>query len=931
MDQTHERIERLERLVADLDVRVGRLEPAQCPAKAVADRPPRPEAARPAPRAPEPAAPTPVPAAFPPPAKLSDVLPFDLSREELEDLVGGRVLAWVGGLAVLLGMVFLFALAISAGWIGETARVGLGAVASGGLLALGFWLHESRARTDAALASVATGIAGLFLTVTVAAQVYDVVPQLLAVLLAVAVGAIATGLAVRWESRGIAVLGILGALIAPVLGGVAGDGGTMLILFIALASAAGVLLWLRWDWFALAAFAVATPQWIAYLVDGPPAPSQLAVLVGFGALGAVVAVGHDVRLHAKRLRSSSAYLLALSAIVVSAVGWATLSDVAGEGAGNAWLAGIAVVHIGIGLAGRPLGLSHDLRLLALVLGTVIGDVAFGLIMDGPALTIGWALTGVGFTVLMSRRRPTDAAEGVLTQVGLGGHVALSMLSAIAVSDPAQVLNGSAELSASGAAAVAALAAACLVSARIAGERNEDWRIALDSLGLAAIALLTALTLDGLQLVLAWTLEVVALAGISRRTGDPVAALGAIGFVTLAAIHALVVEAPPEALTAGLAAPAQAVVALAAVGGSLALLSAWILPEVPEVRAALTALAAVALLYLTALTLDGLPLVLAWAAEAIALAAIGRRTGDEVARLGALVFVGAAALHAVAVEAQPAGLDTGYPDQLAALAALAGVAVSLLVLALWTEPERRDLQMVLSALAALSLLYVTAVGLAGAPLAVAWTIEAAALAAIARRTGDEVAAVGSFAFVGAAALHAIVLEAPPVSLVTGLADPVDAIAAFAGVAGCLMLMGAWAAEESPDAATILRGLAALAALYLASTVVVTPFESDSAVDSALLSAHQQGQMVLSVFWALVGVGTMVLGLRRDLAIVRIAGLALLGVAVAKVFLFDLATLTAGYRVVSFIGLGLLLLGGALVWQRLRPRALADLRETPTGVR
>jgi uncharacterized membrane protein len=59
--------------------------------------------------------------------------------------------------------------------------------------------------------------------------------------------------------------------------------------------------------------------------------------------------------------------------------------------------------------------------------------------------------------------------------------------------------------------------------------------------------------------------------------------------------------------------------------------------------------------------------------------------------------------------------------------------------------------------------------------------------------------------------------------------------------------------------------------------------------------------------------------------------LLGVTVAKLFLFDLATLTAGYRVVSFIGLGLLLLGGALVWQRLRPRALADLRETPPGVR
>jgi len=37
------------------------------------------------------------------------------------------------------------------------------------------------------------------------------------------------------------------------------------------------------------------------------------------------------------------------------------------------------------------------------------------------------------------------------------------------------------------------------------------------------------------------------------------------------------------------------------------------------------------------------------------------------------------------------------------------------------------------------------------------------------------------------------------------------------------------------------------------------------------------------------------------------------------------------VVSLVGLGLLLLAGALVWQRLRPQALTDLRETPAGVR
>jgi predicted small integral membrane protein len=38
----------------------------------------------------------------------------------------------------------------------------------------------------------------------------------------------------------------------------------------------------------------------------------------------------------------------------------------------------------------------------------------------------------------------------------------------------------------------------------------------------------------------------------------------------------------------------------------------------------------------------------------------------------------------------------------------------------------------------------------------------------------------------------------------------------------------------------------------------------------------------------------------------------------VFLFDLAAQTAMYRVTSFIALGVLLLLGALAWERARPR-------------
>ena len=199
MEQSEQRIERLERLVADLDTRVAVMER---PARAAQPQPgrarqvarsPQTERVEPPSRvaAPAPRAAAPAPRAAAPSASLSDwgipTLRMPAGTKEFEDLVGGRVLAWVGGLAVLLGLIFLFALGISNGWIGETARTALGAGGSAALLVLGIWLHERKARTDAALASVATGISGLFVAVTVAAQVYHLVPQLLAVVLAIGV------------------------------------------------------------------------------------------------------------------------------------------------------------------------------------------------------------------------------------------------------------------------------------------------------------------------------------------------------------------------------------------------------------------------------------------------------------------------------------------------------------------------------------------------------------------------------------------------------------------------------------------------------------------------------------------------------------------------------------------------------------------------
>ena len=188
------------------------------------------------------------------------------------------------------------------------------------------------------------------------------------------------------------------------------------------------------------------------------------------------------------------------------------------------------------------------------------------------------------------------------------------------------------------------------------------------------------------------------------------------------------------------------------------------------------------------------------------------------------------------------------------------------------------------------------------------------------------------FLAAALAHALVVLAPPAALVAGLGAVLPAVAGLGAVAAAAVLV-ARAAPHGP-ARTALSGAAALIALYLASAVLVTPFQPGgdaSGLPLAELDVRQQGQALLSALWALAGVGALVAGLVRDERALRLGALALLGVTVAKVFAFDLASLTSLYRVGSCMALGLLLLAGAFAWQRIRPRPLPDLRGVPGALR
>jgi uncharacterized membrane protein len=113
--------------------------------------------------------------------------------------------------------------------------------------------------------------------------------------------------------------------------------------------------------------------------------------------------------------------------------------------------------------------------------------------------------------------------------------------------------------------------------------------------------------------------------------------------------------------------------------------------------------------------------------------------------------------------------------------------------------------------------------------------------------------------------------------------------------------------------VLDAVAAAAIVYFFSVAIVD--QLGVAPDG---SPQQDGQVILSAVWSLTGLGALIYGLLRDDRRLRLGGLGLLGIAVFKVFFYDLSELESIYRVLSFIALGLLLLAGAFAYQRLRPR-------------
>jgi uncharacterized membrane protein len=269
LKQLAQRLEGLERLVQSQIQRIFALE-QQLGGGAV-----RAEAPSPAPiKIPAPP-PEKIVASTPLPAPRVEQVPFwaqsaneskATPSESLETVIGGNWLNKIGIVAIILGMAYFLKYAIDNRWIGEMGRVVLGVLTGLGLLFCGEALQRKQYRAYG-ITIAAGGIAILYFSIFAAFNFYSLIAQLPALFLMVMITTSAVLMALRYDARVIAWIGILGGFLTPVMLSTGRDNQVGLFIYIALLDSGVLALayFKEWRTLNLVAFVLTQLTFLAWV------------------------------------------------------------------------------------------------------------------------------------------------------------------------------------------------------------------------------------------------------------------------------------------------------------------------------------------------------------------------------------------------------------------------------------------------------------------------------------------------------------------------------------------------------------------------------------------------------------------------------------------------------------------------------------------
>ncbi|HEX5469971.1 MAG TPA: DUF2339 domain-containing protein [Gaiellaceae bacterium] len=206
----------------------------------------------------------------------------------------------------------------------------------------------------------------------------------------------------------------------------------------------------------------------------------------------------------------------------------------------------------------------------------------------------------------------------------------------------------------------------------------------------------------------------------------------------------------------------------------------------------------------------------------------------------------------------------------------------------------------------------AVLLSGFWLVLAGVLVAVGLWGLAELVGETRLQLAGLIVLAGTLGYALGTEAPPRDFFAESAHPGRGVPALLlVVAGALVVV--WRAAGALPVRTAALAVVGAVSFYAVSLGLLELAESATAADVA--TKFQRGHTAVSVFWGLLSLALLYLGLTRRSRQLRVAGFALFGVSLAKLFLYDLAYLSSLTRALSFLAVGVFLLFSGFFYQRL----------------
>ena len=356
------------------------------------------------------AAPAPSASPNPPPAWLKWVM-------------GGNTLARIGVLLLFIGVGFL--LKYASEHVRISIELRLSAVAAGAiaLLLVGWRLRVRRGGYAMVLQGGAVGL--LYLTVFAALKLYKILPPEATIILLLLIVALSSSLAVLQDAIALAVLGIVGGFLAPILTSTHSGDHVLLFSYYALLNAAiiGIAWFKAWRVLNLVGFVftfIVGTLWGVTRYRPQDFATTEPFLILFFLFYVGIAVLYALRRTVEVRKPVDATLVFGTPLIAAALQSALVHDMPFGMA----LSAIAVSALYLCLARVVFARQGEaIRLLAeafLALGVIFATLAIPLALDARWTSASWALEGAAMLWAGIRQRRWQVrAFGILLQLGAG--------------------------------------------------------------------------------------------------------------------------------------------------------------------------------------------------------------------------------------------------------------------------------------------------------------------------------------------------------------------------------------------------------------------------------------------------------------------------------------------------------------------------------